>query len=108
MKILFCDNSLRELLNFRKVVIEAYVAWGCEVVLVAPKNCDYEPESSRIKVVTVDMNRSGKNPFQDLKYCHTLRTIYKKERPDYIFTIRLSRIFTGRWQQPCAVYILLQ
>ena len=85
MKILFCDNSLRELLNFRKVVIEAYVAWGCEVVLVAPKNCDYEPESSRIKVVTVDMNRSGKNPFQDLKYCHTLRTIYKKERPDYIF-----------------------
>ena len=85
MKILFCDNSLRELLNFRKVVIEAYVAWGCEVVLVAPKNCDYEPESSRIEVVTVDMNRSGKNPFQDLKYCHTLRTIYKKERPDYIF-----------------------
>ena len=46
MKILFCDNSLRELLNFRKVVIEAYVAWGCEVVLVAPKNCDYEPEES--------------------------------------------------------------
>lgn len=76
---------MRELLNFRKVVVDAYVAWGCEVVLVAPKNCDYEPESSRIKVVPVNMSRSGKNPFQDLKYCHVLRTIYKKEKPDYIF-----------------------
>lgn len=85
MKILFCDNSLRELLNFRKVVIDTYVAWGCEVVLVAPKNCDYEPESSRIRVVPVKMERSGKNPFQDLKYCHTLWVIYRKERPDYIF-----------------------
>jgi len=85
MKILFCDNSLRELLNFRKVVIDAYVAWGCEVVLVAPKNCDYEPHSSLIKVVSVNMNRSGKNLFQDWKYYHTLRTVYKRERPDYIF-----------------------
>lgn len=85
MKILFCDNSLRELLNFRKVVIDAYVAWGYEVVLVAPENCDYKPVSPRIKVVPVNMNRSGKNPFQDLKYCNTLRGIYKKEKPDYIF-----------------------
>lgn len=85
MKILFCDNSLRELLNFRKVVIDAYVAWGCEVVLVAPKNCEYIPDSSLIKLIPVKMNRSGKNPFQDLKYCNTLRVIYGKEKPDYIF-----------------------
>lgn len=31
------------------------------------------------------MSRSGKNPFQDLKYYHVLRTTYKKEKPDYIF-----------------------
>ena len=84
-KILFCDNSLRELLNFRGNVIRYYAEQGFEVVLVAPENCDYDPEFSWIKVVAVNMSRSGKNPFQDLKYCHTLWTIYKKERPDYIF-----------------------
>lgn len=36
-KILFCDNSLRELLNFRGNVIRYYAEQGFEVVLVAPK-----------------------------------------------------------------------
>ena len=95
-KILFCDNSLRELLNFRGNVIRYYAEQGFEVVLVAPENCDYDPEFSWIKVVAVNMSRSGKNPFQDLKYWIIF------------FTIRLSRIFTGRWQRPCAVCILLR
>lgn len=85
MKILFCDNSLRELLNFRKVIIDSYVARGFEVVLVAPKNCGYEPESPLVKVLSVRLERSRKNPFLDLRYFHVLRTIYKNERPDYVF-----------------------
>ena len=47
-KILFCDNSLRELLNFRGNVIRYYAEQGFEVVLVAPENCDYDPEFSWI------------------------------------------------------------
>ena len=85
MKILFCDNSLRELLNFRKKVIYSYVEAGWCVVLVAPKNCGYVPDAHLIKLVPIEMQRSGKNPFQDLRYCMTLRRIYKEERPDYIF-----------------------
>ena len=86
MKVLFCDNSLRELLNFRKNIIDSYVENGWNVVLVAPRNCDYTPESSRIKVIPInELQRSGKNPFQDLNYFCALRKIYKTERPDYIF-----------------------
>lgn len=86
MKVLFCDNSLRELLNFRKNVIDSYVENGWDVVLVAPRNCDYMPESSRIKVIPIsELQRSGKNPFQDLNYFCALRKIYRTERPDYIF-----------------------
>ena len=84
-KALFCDNSLRELLNFRKKVIYSYVEMGWNVVLVAPKNCDYVPDNPMIKLVPIEMKRSGKNPFQDLQYCIALRRIYKEERPDYIF-----------------------
>ena len=86
-KILFCDNSLRELLNFRGNVIRYYAEQGFEVVLVAPENCDYDPEFSWIKVVAVNMSRSGKNPFQDLKYCHTLWTIYKKGASGLYFSL---------------------
>lgn len=84
-KILFCDNSLRELLNFREDVINYYLSIGCEVVLVAPINCEYHPKSSLVKVISVNISRSGKNPIQDLKYFNLLRKIYKKERPSFIF-----------------------
>lgn len=36
MKILFCDNSLREFLNFRSDVVKSYIERGDEVVVVAP------------------------------------------------------------------------
>lgn len=32
MKVLFCDKSLRELLNFRGNVIRYYAEHGCEVL----------------------------------------------------------------------------
>lgn len=85
MKILFCDNSLRELLNFRGDVIRSYAAEGHEVVLVAPQTCEYELELSNIRHIPVTMERSGMNPLHELRYLWTLCRIYRKERPDYIF-----------------------
>jgi glycosyltransferase len=85
-KILFCDNSLRELLNFRKEIICHYASNGYDVVLVAPQNMDiYQWELPNIRFVPVIMNRSGTNPIEDLKYFFRLKRIYAKEKPDYIF-----------------------
>lgn len=83
-KILFCDNSLRDLLNFRGDVINSYATEGCEVILVAPKTCEYEG-AKNIQYIPVEMNRSGMNPFKELVYMWNLFRIYRKEKPDYIF-----------------------
>lgn len=85
MKILFSDNSLRDLINFRGDVINDYAANGFEVVLVAPKTCDFTSQATNVKYIPVDFKRSGMNPFADLKYMLTLWRIYYHERPDYIF-----------------------
>lgn len=83
-KILFCDNSLRDLLNFRGDVINSYATEGCDVILVAPKTCEYEG-AKNIQYIPVEMNRSGMNPFKELVYMWNLFRIYRKEKPDYIF-----------------------
>lgn len=84
-KILFCDNSLRELLNFRGDVIRFYVERGCEVVLVAPETLEHDILEEHIRYIPVTLNRSGMNPRQDWLYFKNLCAIYKDEQPDYIF-----------------------
>lgn len=87
-KILFCDNVLWGLVNFRGSVIRHFVQQGDEVVLVAPQddesimNVDI-PEG--VRYIPVRLNRCSRNPFTDLIYCAHLYRIYRKEHPDYIF-----------------------
>lgn len=85
MKILFCDNSLRDLLNFRGEVIGHFARQGIDVVLVAPQTCEYQPDQANIRYIPVKMNRSGTNPFADFAYFVTLYRIYRAEKPDAVF-----------------------
>lgn len=86
-KILFSDNTLWGLLNFRGGVIRHFADRGCEVVLVAPQDpmCDLAVLPQGVKYLPVTLNRTGTNPLADLKYYRELRRIYKAEKPDYIF-----------------------
>ncbi len=83
--ILFCDNSLRELINFREDVINSYSNAGKRVILVAPRNREYNPASQNIKYIPIDIDRGGMNPIRDIKYFINLYKIYRREKPDYIF-----------------------
>ena len=85
MKILFCDNSLYSLINFRGDVINSYADDGHDVVLVAPDDSDWRPEKQNVKYIPVVLHRSKKNPFTDIKYLCSLYKIYKTENPDYVF-----------------------
>ncbi len=85
MKIIFSDNSLRELVNFREEVILDYANKGNQVTLIAPINRDYSPCNKNIKIIPIEINRSGMNPFADLKYLLKLLRIYREEKPDYVF-----------------------
>ncbi|MGI6219822.1 MAG: glycosyltransferase [Bacteroidaceae bacterium] len=84
-KILFCDNSLRDLINFRGDVLNNYAADGFEVVLVAPATCEFHSDYPNMRYIPVEFNRSGMNPLKELEYMRTLYKIYRHERPDYIF-----------------------
>ena len=84
-KILFSDNSLRDLINFRGDIINNYASDNFDVVLVAPKNCEYCPERSNIHYIPIDLSRSGMNPVKDMAYLIKLYRIYQKVHPDYIF-----------------------
>lgn len=87
-KILFCDNVLWGLVNFRGSVIRHFIQQGDEVILVAPQDDESImkvdiPEG--VRYIPVRLNRCSRNPFTDLIYCAHLYRIYRKEHPDYIF-----------------------
>lgn len=88
-KILFVDNLLWSVVNFRGFIIRRLRDEGYRVVLVAPKEGEYGktinylPEG--VRFIPVKMDRCGTNPFHDFAYFRTLLKIYRKERPDYIF-----------------------
>ena len=84
-KILFCDNNLHDLSNFRGDVINYYVENGYEVVLVAPQTIKFLHNSANLLYIPIDLNRSGMNPLHELRYMWRLVEIYHKEKPDYIF-----------------------
>lgn len=87
MKILFSDNSLWGLLNFRGCIIQHFLLKGYEIVLVAPMDQEGAKMSipKYVKYIPVTMNRAGTNPIADIQYFYHIKNIYKIEQPDYIF-----------------------
>jgi len=87
-KLLFSDNTLWGLVNFRGAIIQHFLDRGYEIVLVAPEK---ENEQMRIdipkgvKYIPVDMGRTSKSPINDLRYFFRILKVYRKEKPDYIF-----------------------
>lgn len=91
--ILFCDNTLWGLMNFRGYIIRYFVNQGVNVVLCAPNNEDRQMRTTLPKGVTyepISMGRTSKNPINDLKYMYCLWRIFKKVKPDYIFTYTIK------------------
>lgn len=84
-KIIFCDNSLRELVNFREDVYRSYAEKGYCVYLVAPPNREYRSDDENIIFVPIELQKGGMNPIQDIRYFLTLYKLYRKIRPVFIF-----------------------
>lgn len=86
-KILFSDNSLWGLLNFRRGIIRHFLSKNYLVVLVAPMDTESKgltvPDGA--KYISVAMCRAGTNPISDFQYYRQIKMIYAEERPDYIF-----------------------
>lgn len=93
IKVLFCDNTLWGLINFRGDVITYFKNIGCEVVLVAPEKEDEQMRTEipeYVRYVPVKMGRTTTNPMDDLKYFYRLLRIFRKEKPDFVFNYTIK------------------
>ncbi len=87
-KILFCDNTLWGLLNFRGEIIMHLRNKGYEVVLIAPDKENEQmslPIPEGVRYIPLDMGRYDTGLKSNIGYFRKLYSIYKAERPDYIF-----------------------
>lgn len=93
-KILFCNNNLSGMVLFRKEVMVHFLEKGDTVIVVTP----YERKSKRMRdllpkgvvYIPIKMNRTSVNPLADIVYFGRLLKIFKKEKPDYIFTYTIK------------------
>ena len=77
-KILFCDNVLWGLVNFRGSVIRHFIQQGDEVILVAPQDDESIMKvdiPQGVRYIPVRLNRCSRNPLTDLMYCAHLYRI---------------------------------
>lgn len=91
--ILFCDNTLWGLVNFRGDVIRHLAGEGYKVVLCAPNTEDKQMRTTlpdSVAYEPISMGRTSKSPINDLKYMHRLWKVFKKVNPDYIFTYTIK------------------
>jgi len=86
-KIIFSDNTLWGLLNFRSGVINYFRRNEFEVVLVAPHDplVDLSTIPEGVRYIPIELHNISRNPFYDIRYFRTLKSIYRIENPDYIF-----------------------
>ena len=85
-KIAFVGNSLQTMCNFRMGVMSELIREGYDVTVIAPKDCDITAlKQAQIRLIPVDIDCKGMNPFVDLGLVSTLKQIYKKEQFDFIF-----------------------
>lgn len=82
MKILFVDNSLSGLINFRSEVAEHFYRKGCDVVLCYPietiRSGLQEQIPEGIRTAPVHCQPSGTNIVRDVNYAKALLRLYKK------------------------------
>lgn len=79
-------NSSWSIYNFRLGLIRALLDEGHNIVVIAPRdNFTSKLVSEKITFKEIHMSNYGKNPFGDVKLCHQLYKIYKKEQVDFIF-----------------------
>lgn len=86
-------NSDLVIYNFRKELVERLRKEGIQVLILIPKVVHQSFfDEMGCKVYETPIERRGTNPITDLKLLHQYETIFKKEKPDliYTFTIKCS------------------
>jgi glycosyltransferase involved in cell wall biosynthesis len=82
-RVVLAGNSSWNIVNFRSGLIHALKAAGYEPVVIAPVDPAAEQRMAQLGVerIVIGMERSGLNPFADLRLMLTYRRLLKNLRP---------------------------
>lgn len=91
MKIAFITNDTTYTYNLRSQIIRRLRADGNEIIVISqPRSFISELKQMGCRLIPVEYDRHGKNPFNDillfLRYCALL----KAERPDAVFSFNIK------------------
>ena len=96
MHILITVNAAWNVLNFRRPLVEAMIADGHSVTVLAPRDDSVAAlESLGCKVLPLEMSVKGLNPLQDVKLIGRMRKIFRTQRPDAIFSYTIKNNIFG-------------
>lgn len=96
MHILMTVNTAWNIWNFRKPVVQALLAGGHKVTILAPPDtfvdhltqlgCAFKP---------LEMNAKGLNPFDELKLIRRFRLIFRQQKPDVVLSYTIKNNIFG-------------
>jgi len=98
MKIIISAGFAPSLLNFRRELLDSMVAAGHEVVALAPSVEDAvrgELEGMGVRAISINLDRTGRNPFRDLLLVNQLIERFREERPDVVFNYTVKPVIYG-------------
>jgi glycosyltransferase involved in cell wall biosynthesis len=97
-KIIVLGNVLSSLINFRGKLLEEMVARGHRVSAATPDDVGrYQPELERLGVryLQVPLDRASTNPLHDLHSIRSLLDLFRRERPDVVFSYTTKPVLYG-------------
>lgn len=98
MKIMVAASQGMSILNFRKDLIKDMIRLGNEVICISVEsNEQMESKINEIgaKYVQIPMDRTGTNPFSDLKVIKRFKKVLKKYNPDLFFAYMSKPVAYG-------------
>lgn len=95
-KVILVANTSWYLQNFRLGLIRELQSRGIEILALAPPD-DSSPRfrDLGVRYVSFPMSRRGLNPLTDLQLLANLYSVYRKERPDFVFHNTIKPVIYG-------------
>lgn len=98
MKIILIGNYAEFLLGFRGMLLSDFVNAGHEVVVCVPganPGIVDKLHAMGVEYCPIELERTGMNPYKDLKFLFQLRSHFTRIRPDFVLSYTIKPVIYG-------------
>lgn len=91
MHVLMTVNAAWNIWNFRKPVVQALLANGHKVTVLAPPD-NFVDHLTQLGCVFIplEMKPKGLNPFDELRLLHQLKGVFREQKPDIVLSYTIK------------------